>query len=524
MQNEIFNIIKEAQKALVQLNEGRKYTTAYVYERFFKSAEENPHDILINNMRNVIEKKASAQEFISQSEITVLYDKMIGLGGGNSAFRNELQDLLLENRQFAEPKKTSSDLRADRDGNIKVEAINQELSDAFSVALGFGNNNSFASHTPQQNNLVKKVVIASLAAEGMAPNAVEIISENEHFALVAALYNDGMQKVAIHLPVQISNGTVNPPSYIVSGQETVKLSKDNLWIAIKDAKDNRRHVAQNKFASQRTYGDPVKVAPQTVPSALEKFAQFETSLVSASTMHSSKAVFEAITMVSDELKSFGSFNPQVKIASASNREILLNAYVPTESGTAIIKVPVEIHNEHPNLPNRFASDTLKSDQIYDFSREGYLKFLSDVNGNSRTVKVARQTGNLSTASYHELTEMMLSGVASKDYSLAESAMSTIQDRFDSSQFVAAFDKFTQLLKHSSADQGSDRAKNIEAAVKRGELIKHSTTVELFCPKLGLPLSKIAFDEGGRIIPSRALRSKSVNEEEILISSYDIKFS
>lgn len=524
MQNEIFDIIKEAQKALEQLENGKLYTSAYVCERFIKSAEENPHDLLINNMRNVVLGKLQGKQFVSQAELTDIYDQMIGLGGGHSAFREELGDFLTEKRQYVEPTKTASALRADREGGLTIDPVNQELSDAFATAFGFGKDNSFGTYSPQQTNMVNKVVIAGLTAEGQTPSEVEIISENDHFVLVAALYNDGFNKVAVHVPVQISGGIVQPPTAIVQGEGTVPLTKESLWLAIKEARDEKKHVAQQKFASQRTFGTAVKVAKQVVPASLEKFAQFETTLISASTIHSARSVAEAVTMVSDELKSFGAFNPQVKVATASDTEIVFNAHVPTEKGMAVVKVPVEIHNDHPNLPSRFAAATSDVEQVYDFSQTGYARFLSDVKGESRTIKVARQTGELSTASYHELNDMMLKGIATKDYTLAENALSVIQNRFDSSQFKAAFDKFTQLLKHSSTDQGSDRAKLIEAAVQRGDLIKHSTTVELYCPKLALPLSKIAFDEQGRVVPARTHRARNANEEEIFISSYDIKFS
>lgn len=524
MQKEIFDIIKEAKRALEQMKNGNVYSSAYVRERFIKSANENPHDLLINNMRDVISKKASSQEFLTQTEITEIYDQMIGLSGGHSAFRDELGDFLSDKRQFVEPKKTASALRADRDGGLSIDSVNKELSDAFSTAFGFGKDNSFGTYAPQQNNMVQKVVVASLTAEGSAPTSVEIVSENEHFALAAAIYNDGHHKVAVHVPVQTSKGIVQPPTSIVQGEGTVPLTRDNLWLAVKEAKDNKKYVAQQKFASQREFVAPVKAAPQVVPASLEKFANFETSLVSASTMHSATAVAEAVTIVSDELKLFGAFNPQVKVSSASDKEIIFDAHVPTEKGMAVIKVPVEIHNGHPNLPSRFAAETSDVEQIYDFSKAGYDRFLSGVAGDSRTVKIARQTGDLATASYHELTDMMLKGVATKDYKLAEDSLSVIQDRFDTTQFKAAFDKFTQLLKHSSVDQDSERAKHIEAAVQRGDLIKHSTTVELYCPKLGLPLSKIAFDDKGRPVPARTLRAKSSNEEDLFISSYDIKFS
>jgi hypothetical protein len=41
---------------------------------------------------------------------------------------------------------------------------------------------------------------------------------------------------------------------------------------------------------------------------------------------------------------------------------------------------------------------------------------------------------------------------------------------------------------------------IKEAIRRGDLIRTKNSVEWFCPKLGLPLSKVAFDERGRPVP------------------------
>jgi hypothetical protein len=524
MNNEISKIIREAQKALQQMKSGKIYSSKYVIDRFASSSNENPHDILINNMSDVVNKKFSSMEFISQSDVTELYDKMIGLGGGNSAFRNELGDLLVDNRQFAEVKRTESSLRADREGGLTIEPINKDLSDAFSVALGFGNSNAFSVTSHKDNNLVNKMVISSLAAEGMTPTSIDLVSENDHFVLVAALYKDGPDSVAVHIPIQVSGGIVNPPTQLIHDGEAIPLSKDNIWLSIKESKDKKRYVRQQKFASQRDQGSEFILENQIIPDGFKDFANFETALVSASTMHSSKSVNDAMILVSDELKSYGAFNPNVKIANASDSEIIFDVSIPTKRGHAIVNVPVEIHNGHPNLPSRFYSSTSGGSKLYDFSRAGYSAFLKDTLPDNKSAKVSRDTGSLSTASYRELNDIMIKGATSGDFKIAEDALDAIQSRFDSVKFKTAFDLFTKCLKNSSGSEDSVREQHIQAAVKRGDLIKMASYSELFCPKLGMTLSKITFDDEGRPIPLRAIMSDNANKDNIFISSYDIKFS
>ena len=83
--------------------------------------------------------------------------------------------------------------------------------------------------------------------------------------------------------------------------------------------------------------------------------------------------------------------------------------------------------------------------------------------------------------------------------------------------------FSKLLKHSSGN--TDRDEQIKQALDRGDLIRVSTSVQLYCPKLGLPVSKVAFDEKGRPIPAtRALKTSSLQESGAMISSSKVVLS
>lgn len=527
MQKDFLNIVKIAKQTLDKLENGELYSSAYVVDRFNKAAETYPHDMLINNMRNVLHKKAAANEFMTQKQISEIYDQMVGIAGGQTAFRSCLGDLLPQKRQYSEKKASSSNLRANTGKEVSVDYLDKDLSDAFSMLFDLGSKNaSVSSYTQQKGNPVQKMAIASLASFGHPPDSLEVVAENDHFVLCAAIYKDGINKVAVHIPMQVSEGTVLPPQTIIQGEDTIPFNKENLWLSIREARDNKKFASQNKFKKQRIGLEPVNIPKVVVPSGLEKYANLENELIAAASNYNTSDVLSAINIVSDELKSFGAFSPNVKIASSNETEMVLDAFIPTEKGTSVISVPVEFHNGKPLLPSKFASavNNDSSEVIYDFSREGYSKFISDVKGNSRTIKIARQSGNLSTMSYHQLMDEMLQGVSAKNYDRAENALAIIQDKYDSSQFKAAFDKFSQLLKHSSSTEGSQREKFVKAAINKGLLIRHKTTVEWYCPKLGLPLSKIAFDDSGNPIPLRASRQDNANEEQVMISSYDIKFS
>jgi hypothetical protein len=125
--------------------------------------------------------------------------------------------------------------------------------------------------------------------------------------------------------------------------------------------------------------------------------------------------------------------------------------------------------------------------------------------------------------YSQLIGEMEAGIASSDYKRAENALSSIQSKFEPAQHLAALDHYTRLLKHSSSSTTRDAM--IKAAVDRGELISLPTSVQLYCPKLGLPLSKIAFDEKGRPIPAmRTFSASDLSETGAMISTSKISLS
>ena len=175
-------------------------------------------------------------------------------------------------------------------------------------------------------------------------------------------------------------------------------------------------------------------------------------------------------------------------------------------------------NGQPILPSTF--DFNKTS--YDFSSMGFNKFANDISIGTEK-GISRQAKEMSKQSYYSLIDTMIDGVSSGDLRMAEDALATIGGKFDSGQYKAALDKFSKLLKHSS--KGSERDKLIKSALKSGELIVVPTSVEPYCPKLGLPASKIAFDDKGRIVPARkSSKADNLDDSGAMMSSYNISIS
>lgn len=515
-------LLQQAKKALEQLENGQSYPTEYLIQRFEKASSQHSTDQLIGNMKDVFVKSASRKAYYTQDEVGKLYNQMYGLSGGQTAFRDSLGDLLPTDLHFS---KVAYDGAGKNRHNeeLRLEPIykDSELSNSFSVLFSMGADNNFGTYRPGQDKSVQKAVIAKLSSMGKTPMGVDIIQTNEHFVLCAANYQTSSAiKISALIPVQITDGITYEPKHIVLGEEVVDLDSRNLFTCLKEHERNAKNGTGQKFASERGNGSKgLEVKKEMVPESLKDFADLENHLIAAASHFDSNQIKMAVSMLDSEFKSFGASGTNIKLAGSDSNSIIFDVYVPTKIGKAMIKVPVEVTGRRPLLPSRFASDKT----VYDFSQKGFNSFLGSLNSKSDSVKIARETGELSKLSYQGLLDQIISGVSSQDYRLSEDALQTIQSRFGSEQFKIAFDQYSQMLKHSTAETTS-RDDLIKAAFNRGDLIKVSTSVELYCPKLGLPISKVAFDEKGRVIAA-GRRLKADNQvKEAAINSSRILFT
>jgi hypothetical protein len=519
MSNQIKNILKEASATLETLQNGKTYPVRYVIDRLNKASEDYPTDQLIGNMRDVLQKVASQKDLISQKEIGNLYDKMYGLAGGQTGFRQSVGDLLPEDRQFKKVAHPGSSSRTLEEKTLAPIHKESELSNAFSVLFSIGSDSSFGTFKPGQDKSVQKAVISKLSSLGYAPEGVDIVHSNDHFALCSANYKTtAFNKVSTLIPVQITDGVTREPEHVILGGEAVILDRANLFTAIKEAEHDSKNRSNRKFASERGDGTPeLQIEKAVVPVSLRELTDLENNLIAAASKFTSNEINMAIATVSAELNSFGIKSSEIKIASSNKDGLTFSVNIPTKLGKSQITVPVEIHNGIVALPSRFASDGgTKEEAVFDFSREGFERFASTLTPGSRSIKIARDSGPLSEMSYQQLMDQMVEGVASKDYKLAEDSLEVIASRFGGNQYLVAFDQYSQLLKHSS--EGSKRQQLIKEAFDRGDLIKVPTSVDLYCPKLGLPVSKVTFDEKGRVIPA-GRRAKSENQvQDAMISN------
>lgn len=522
---DITKMIAEAEALLSRMENGQTYPSDYVVQRFKTAADNNSHDQLIGSMRDVIVKVAKSREYIHQSEIGKLYDEMYGISGGRTVFRDTLGDLLPADRQLAKVAHKGSSSRYMTEEPLEPIYKDSELSNAFSVLFSLGGDTPLSNIAPDGDRNAKRAVISKLSQLGYTPEGVRVLKTNEHFILCAASHKlHDRTQVTTLIPVQLNGGVPQEPKHIILGEEAVQLDSRNLFLAIKEEERNVKMNKQRRFASMRDDGTPgLQISKAVLPKSLESFAGIESALVVAASKFSNNQVQLAIAMLGAEFASFGAVGTNIKIASSNEREIIFDVHVPTRLGKSVVHVPVEISNGMPLLPGKFAASVNSRDKrLFSFNTEGFQEFVDDLTPRSESISIARHTGVLSKMSYHQLIDQIITGVSSTDYRLAEDALEIINHRFGSEKYSAAFDKFQNLIKHSS--NGSKRKTLIKAAFDRGELIRIPTSVELYSPKLRLTVSKISFDEKNRMIPKgRHLRSAN-QSESISINTSQIVFT
>jgi len=517
--DQLKKIVEQAKKALDKLNNGKTYPTSYVSGRLEASAANNPGDALIGHMRDVFVKKASSQTFVSQKEISETYDHLYGMSGGRSAFRTELEDLLVS-KQATEPAKRSEvSSRIPYENKLEPLYASSKLSDELSGAFSLNKKAAFTAASDNTLRKAEKFAKLQLSALGYQPSEVTAVKSNEHFVLCnASISTTDFMQVNVPIPVQVSNGLPTLPTSFIQQDELVSLNRENLFIFVKDASNFTKKSSQKKYEAQRAYGE-LKIESPAIPSALEKYANLDNDLVAAATIFSRDQVSAAINIVSAELSSLGLNRAQIKLASANKKTLELRASIPSSLGQVEVSIPVDMPNGNPVIPSHFSV----AGQKYRLNTAGLKSVLSHAAKTESINKVSREAEEMGRMTYCQLVNQIDGGVAESNLNQAEAALKVIEEKFGGQKYIASLDRFSKLLKHASGS--TERDELIKAAFDRGDLINVPTSVQLYCPRLGLPVSKVAFDAKGRVVPmTRKTQTKDSDATGVLISTSKVSLT
>jgi hypothetical protein len=227
----------------------------------------------------------------------------------------------------------------------------------------------------------------------------------------------------------------------------------------------------------------------------------------------------ARSVIASQMASFGIPNAQIKVTASNDKTLTFSSDIPTDKGRVVINIPVDMPNGSPVIPGKFKV----AGQTLPLNESGLRKVIESSSSKNPLQSVSREVEEMKRMSYPQLIDQVTEGVSTADLRRAEDALLTIEAKFGGQRYISALDMFSKLLKHSSGN--TDREQQIKEAFDRGDLIRVPTSVQLYSPKLGLPVSKIAFDEKGRMTPaSRALRADPLVETGAMISSSKIVLS
>ena len=518
---DIKKLLEQAKKALSHLENGKEYPTRHVYNKVAIAAEKHNSDILLNTMRDVLEKKAKSQQFISQKEIADLYNSLYKYSGSYSEFRNELGYLLPE--KFGAAKALTKGAENSRfDMGKKIEAIQDmdkslyETSYTLSSALTNYPKGSFATMSDSMVKKAEKFTRVQLKSVGCKPTAIKAVAKNDHFILCNATFpTENKREASVKIPVQFKNGHPLLPSHFVDNGELVEINQANIYAHIKSADISLSKEAKNKFQELRSQGD-ITIQRTDLADSISKWANFEQELLETSTRYDAKIVRLANKCLDFELKSIGLSNPQIKLASSYDRGLNFDVEINTPSGKVTVEVPVEISNNQPLTPVKFSFQN----QDINFDKRGFGK-LFEIKKTAGSVSL--NTDYSEKFDYNQLINMMIVSANQGDFRTAEDAIYSIQRKYSGQQVSNALSKYSQLLKNNS--ESSERNELIKAAVRRGDLIKTPTSFDLYSPKYKLPLSKLSFDTKGNLVPKyRDQQNNQKESEKFSISTSQIKLT
>lgn len=518
--NDIKKIAKEAEKALDKIKNGKTFPGSYVVARLETALKENPKDALIGHMRDVFSKIAETKSMVNQREIATMYDHLYGMSGGKSRFREVAGDLLPDSHaSIALSPNYAEKSRIPYEKALEPMYGNTKLSEELSGVFSLNKKGSFSAFSENTIKKAEKFTKIQLTSMGCVPQEVKAVRANDHFVLCkASVDTSDFTQVELSVPVQVTNGIPSLPTHFVQDNGLEKLNKENLYVFVKDKNNFKKKVARDSFAGQRAFGDLQAEAP-VVPSSLEAYANIEDKLVEAAADFTSDQIAVARSFLASQMASFGIPNPQVKVASSNAKALVFSSSIPTNKGRVDIMVPVDMPNGSPVMPSKFSV----AGEIFSLNEKGLRRVIDGVNQNSFNTAVSREVESMKRLSYDQLLGEVTAGVSKGDFRRSEDALGVIQQKFGGQRYLSALDTFSKLLKHSS--ENTDRDALIKQAFDRGDLIRVPTSVQLYCPKLGLPVSKIAFDSKGRPVPAaRKVEAEPLQNSGAMISNSKVVLS
>lgn len=509
MDNELKQLSDIAHKILKQSDVGKEYTIEYVQRRLDNALDTHSHDPILLSMAQVINKYAAKGELIiSQKELYGVFNHFAGFNG-NSLIKEAIGDLLypVDNA----PKATIGTETA-FGGRLDGQELNLGVEDNPLENIFDKTSEVQSYYDPTLAKLGKHSLAEELKNMGVPATEIKAFAGNDAAILYDVLFTNKLGSTHIAIPVEVGNG-IKTPSVFFNKTEFVDLNADNLnkyivanaeEAVIPEVKGKGVRTASSvispSFSFEEDAPKPIQLDRVKMPEAIKDFADFDNAVIEASTHFAPELIKAAKAMCQRELGNMG-FGSQIKLSEATDNCIICSAELDSARGKVEIKLPVEIVDNHLQLPSVFYNENDK-DKIYDFSQTEISNYLTANKNND--ANVMRYGNDFFNMTYNQLKEEMLMGVATKDYMRCEQALNRIQDKFGSDYHLAALNDYSKYLSYAST--------NAEKPQTKCRLLIRSGSVEPRCGHFNVPISKVFNNERGDCeLIERSAKYKNLQE-------------
>jgi hypothetical protein len=462
--SELTQAISKLQAAL---DNAENINLAFFARKLAKTASLYPEDQTIGQMALAVNRMNLGNKLnISRSEVKDLYRRLYSR---NTKFAELFQEELGQVESLATP------TLYQRPENTNEIDLSKEGDQVLLASLNAAMGNTKHAFTDKFANEAEKLVELECSFPKMVPE-VETVGGNEECVICSASYATPKGKATFYVPVEIVQKKATIPSIFMGKTGPKEINKSNIEQYLEDF-----------FVVKGSYGNLEVKSPnqelqisEVKNEEIETFAQtFDTPAGLAKFQFGTKAE-SGRKLISQKLCNLGKVSHQVSILNSDKNGI---TYGVSFDGLAF-KVPVKIDANRLYEPGII----LCQGSIEPFNAMG-LKNLSDKAATDNAV--AATVSPLFNLKGSDLVETVRQAVQEENYAKAEDALNVLANGNDPKAYQVAFSEYSN---------GLGMKKEAATEHKCSRMVKSSTSNQVLCGHLNLPLNKVWVDKNGNCNP------------------------
>lgn len=503
-------------KASKALSEQEKLPVPVLAVRAKKLAEANPYDQTAIGMYNFLSKRADSEIFISKSDLKLAYQKLYT---SNNVFAQAFKEEL-GGTQLPTPQKMVHSESENQD--FLASQADLDLTNALSSILD--PTQEVKTYNSETAISAEKACYHELARYALAPKTIKVMAGQVDLLICQATYETPKGEKQLIVPVEIREKRALLPTMFLADDGLTDLNKvalekylknsleikssvnlQKLLTTLSDIKNGKtspvNEVEQLLLKKKASAGTPAydsnsiigqNINKENLNVELPTFQVSEEIQSFADNLSSAKGEAEFIfgknivqlgqNLISQDLKSFGYSQVQVKVASSTQKSIVYAASIDGKTG---FKVPVKIENNKAVAPKAIICNK----NVYSFNANGVAQLVSE----NQDLNIVAYTSPLYNTKGSELVDLLKTAMLDNDYSKAEEILIVLKST-DEKSYKVAFNTYQQGL------TGNLQLANKVSASQCSLQIKHASSQHVICGHTNLPLNKVYQDKHGNCSP------------------------